>query len=392
MLQPDASNRRLRKTDHYRNFCVNLPSGLRYWTVLESDTYEIFAPANEFLFHLRVGLSRAESTTLSYSTSIALLLEWSYRSEIDWKIAAPYLSRFIYWLQWFDPAKPKEPSETLQRTPQRVNVVLTAVRQFYDFQISRNVVPGHASKSLYRNYDGYMHTPEANSHSHASNSLKARHSLTSARRQIRCATQVELAALLEACKSSRDRALLLLMARAGTRLGELLALQLEDVHLAPESKDIGCGIRGPHIHIVRREDKGHGIAKSRNSRVVPLDRLTVQALDLYYPDRFRLSNAHNNANVFVNFYGSAIGMPMRPDTINHLFERLSKRAKLARKVSPHMLRHYFATTLFHNGATLDVVRTLLGHASLSSTEIYLNPSEKDLREAVEKGATRYDSE
>ena len=82
----------------------------------------------------------------------------------------------------------------------------------------------------------------------------------------------DVVAVLGACGSARDRLIVLLMVRAGLRRGEVLGLRRSDVHLLADSRQLGCGIVRPHLHVVRREDNPNGaIAKSRRQRAVPLD-------------------------------------------------------------------------------------------------------------------------
>ena len=98
--------------------------------------------------------------------------------------------------------------------------------------------------------------------------------------------------VLGACGSARDRLIVLLMVRAGLRRGEVLGLRRSDVHLLADSRQLGCGITRPHLHVVRREDNPNGaIAKSRRQRAVPLDFLTVQAFDTYEFERMAVPAA-----------------------------------------------------------------------------------------------------
>lgn len=78
---------------------------------------------------------------------------------------------------------------------------------------------------------------------------------------------------------------------------------------------------------------------------------------------------------------------MRPGAINELLTALSRRARLAREVHPHMLRHGFASNVLEAGGALDEAQALLGHATPTSTQVYLHPSHDRLRAAVERVAT-----
>ena len=83
---------------------------------------------------------------------------------------------------------------------------------------------------------------------------------------------LNIVAVLGACRSARDRLIVLLMARAGLRRSEVLGLRRSDVHLLADSRVLGCEVARAHLHVVRREDNPNGaVAKSRRQRVVPLE-------------------------------------------------------------------------------------------------------------------------
>lgn len=82
-----------------------------------------------------------------------------------------------------------------------------------------------------------------------------------------------------ACRSARDRLIVLLMARAGVRRGEVCGLRRSDVHLLLDSRVVGCEVQRAHLHVVPRDNPNGVWAKSRRQRVVPLDFLVVQAFD-----------------------------------------------------------------------------------------------------------------
>ena len=187
-----------------------------------------------------------------------------------------------------------------------------------------------------------------------------------------------------ACRSARDRLIVLLMARAGLRRGELCGLRRSDVHLLNDSRPLGCEIARAHVHVVRREDNPNGVwAKSRRQRAVPLDFLIVQAFDTYVFERMTVPAAAAGDFVVVNLFREPIGAPMRPDGIGELLAAASRRAGLPRTITPHQLRHAFGSNAADAGCGIDVVADLLGHASVSSSQVYLHPDPGRLRAAVD---------
>jgi integrase len=214
--------------------------------------------------------------------------------------------------------------------------------------------------------------------------MRARHRLHEPDTRVDRADDSDVVAVLGACGSARDRLIVLLMVRAGLRRGEVLGLRRSDVHLLADSGQLGCGILRPHLHVVRREDNPNGaIAKSRRQRAVPLDFLTVQAFDTYEFERMTVPQAAVSDFVFVNLFRGPVGAPMRPDAIGELLAAASRRAGLDRPVRPHQLRHACASNVLDAGCGIDVAADLLGHASVSSSQVYIHPDPARLRAAVD---------
>ena len=177
-----------------------------------------------------------------------------------------------------------------------------------------------------------------------------------------------------------------MLSRAGLRRSEAAGLRRSDLHLLPDNRVLGCDVEGAHLHVIRRDNVNGAWAKSRHARVVPVDFLVVQAIDQYQVERQQCPAARDCDFLLVNLFRGPVGSPVTPDAINELFTALSVRAGLSRAVTPHRCRHAFATSLAEAGAMLDEIQRLLGHASPTSSQIYLHPSAASLRAAVEKVA------
>ena len=134
---------------------------------------------------------------------------------------------------------------------------------------------------------------------------------------------------------------------SGLRLAELRNVRLEQLHL-----DAGF------INV---------IGKGNKERVVPVGRKAVAALERYLDaGRPQLVTPRSPASVFLTRRGT----PFAPVTLWLRIKQRVRRAGIARNVTPHMLRHSFATHLLEHGADLRVIQELLGHASISTTEVY----------------------
>ena len=277
------------------------------------------------------------------------------------------------------------PGAAPARCPSRINGVLTAVRGMVVHAVAAGQAPAGLVPLLYEVADD-RDLPEVarGEDGRMGWRMRARHRLREPETPVDRASDEEIVALLRACRSARDRLLVLVMARAGLRRGELCGLRRGDVHLLADSRALGCEVARAHLHVVRRDDNpNRAWAKSRRQRVVPLDFLVVQAFDSYEFERMRVAAAAGSDFVFVNLFRAPIGAPLRPDAVGELLAAASRRAGLDTAIRPHQLRHAFASNVADSGGGIDVVADLLGHASVSSSQVYSHPDPSRLRAAVD---------
>jgi site-specific recombinase XerD len=383
-----------------RAFPVRLPSGVRYWTVIDEDL-AVVGEVDAFLRYVRFGRDGSELATRAYAGGVALYLRWCRRTGRSWQVGVEHLGLFITWLRHAPVTVSGVdavtggvgevlvgPGTAPVRGARRINAVLTAVRAF----ITHAVTTGHAPQALlpliYELADD-RDLPAAARGEDCSMSwrMRARHRLSEPETAVDRASDAEIVALLGGCRSARDRLMVLLMARAGLRRGELCGLRRSDVHLLLDSRPLGCEVARAHLHVVRRDNPNGAWAKSRRQRTVPLDFLVVGAFDAYEFERLAIARAAESDFVLVNLFREPIGAPMPPDAVNALVAAAGQRAALPRAVRPHQLRHAFGSNLADAGGTLDEIAELLGHASMSSSQVYLHPDPARLRDAVERVAS-----
>src|SRR5260370_2596180 len=143
--------------------------------------------------------------------------------------------------------------------------------------------------------------------------LRARHRMREDESAVDRARDVEITALLRSCLSARDRLVVLLMARAGLRRGEVCGLRRRDIHLMPDARALGCEVPGAHLHVVPRDNPNGACAKSRRQRAVPLDFVTVQAFDAYEFERLAVPRgAASSGFVLVTLFRAAVRAPIAP--------------------------------------------------------------------------------
>jgi integrase/recombinase XerD len=171
----------------------------------------------------------------------------------------------------------------------------------------------------------------------------------------------EVEALLNAVKLEqplawRDRALLELAYGAGLRVSELCALGLTDLLLTE--------------NLIRVFGKGS------KERIVPIGRTVIGAVSVYlHTMRPELDRGHSRGRVLLN----ARGEPLSRVGAWGIVKRAAQRAGITKRVTPHTLRHSFATHLLEGGADLRAVQEMLGHADLSTTQIYTHVDREYLR-------------
>jgi integrase/recombinase XerC len=166
---------------------------------------------------------------------------------------------------------------------------------------------------------------------------------------------------------SRDRAILEIFYSSGLRLSELVNLTLRDLDLS----------RG-YLRV---------FGKGAKERLAPLGRPARQALQQYLQDARPVLIRHNSQpeeHVFLNYRGTRLS----GRSVERLFDKYLNQLALNRKVSPHALRHTFATHLLENGADLRVVQELLGHVDISTTQIYTHLTKERIRSVYLKNHPR----
>jgi integrase/recombinase XerD len=159
----------------------------------------------------------------------------------------------------------------------------------------------------------------------------------------------------------RDRALLAVMYATGCRASEVAGLQLKDLQLTERV----CRCTG----------------KGNKERLVALNPVAIAALEAYLEhERPKLAKRDDNGSLFLTRNGNPLGRIM----VWHLVKKYAARVGCSREVSPHTLRHSFATHMLAGGAEIRALQELLGHASISTTQIYTHVEHSRLKAVHQK--------
>lgn len=161
----------------------------------------------------------------------------------------------------------------------------------------------------------------------------------------------------------RDRSLLELLYASGLRVSELVHLKMSDFH----------------------EDLGflQTIGKGNKERIIPLGEVAKDWLQIYLKEsrpKLLKENDQSQGMIYLNHHGR----PLSRQGVWKKLKQYIQAAGITKEVSPHTLRHSFATHLLENGADLRVVQELLGHADISTTQIYTHIHSQHMREIYKK--------
>jgi integrase/recombinase XerD len=317
----------------------------------------------DFLQYLRHERGQAEHTQKTYAALLKKFTDWAAKQNLtDWKsVELKHLMAFLQHERERNllpvgraglgatkqsgggPSVASPHPNSLRRlSSESVYLEIAALRAFYRFAESEKLLPVNVAENL---------------------SLPRRW-----KRLPKALTNDEITKLLAPDSAEQptpgslcDQAILELAYASGLRLAELRNLRLEQLHL-----DAGF------INV---------IGKGNKERVVPVGKIAVAALNRYIEvGRPKLVTPRSPANVFLTKRGT----PFASVTLWLRIKNRVKRAGVVRNITPHMLRHSFATHLLEHGADLRVIQELLGHANISTTEIYTHVTGDRLRDIHRK--------
>jgi site-specific recombinase XerD len=288
---------------------------------------------HEFVEHLEIELSRSPKTLENYVRSLLQFLEAS-GCESPADITAEKVRSFRVFLN-----RKEIFGEPLKKSTQNYHVVV--LRTFLKFLAKRDVETLAAEKIEIGK------TPD---------------------RQVDFLEYEEVLALIQAAdgnnmRSLRDRAILELFFSAGLRISELTALNRGSINLAKEEFSIRG--KGGKLRVVFLAPD----AKEALTRYLEKRTDMDEALFIRYPKKGLVNSSHNSDS-----------LRLTPRTIQRMVKYYAKKAGIIKDVHPHTLRHSFATDLLMNGADIRSVQSMLGHSSITTTQIYTHVTNERLKE------------
>lgn len=289
---------------------------------------------DEYLYYLTVERGLAENTLLSYRHDLNGYLEFCRQygltslQQADKHIVMAYLFQL----------------QLEGRSPATISRRLAAVRSFYRYLLGEDIVGLDPTADL--------EFPKL------------------AQKLPRVLTVAEIDTLLAQPPISepagiRDKAMLELLYSTGIRVSELVSLDMEHVNL--ENKFIRC------------------FGKGAKERMVPLGDIAGRFLKEYlFRGRSRLVKTGQTTALFINLRGQRLTR----QGFWKIIKKYALKANIKKEITPHTLRHSFATHLLENGADLRVVQEMLGHADISTTQIYTHLTKQRLKEVYDRNHPR----
>jgi len=280
---------------------------------------------NRFLQHLQFVEGLSVNTISAYRQDMKLLLQWldSEEAQVLWQVSAKQLDDFV-WQMFSEGRKPKS-----------IARLISSLKRFYLWGLDQSITQVDPTAQL-KPPRLEAKLPTVLSESQVENLLEAPD----------LSTDLGL----------RDKAILELMYASGLRVSEVVTLPYEQLNLSAGMVQV--------------------TGKGSKERVVPIGEVAMQAIsDYLQAARPKLMGEKWAETLFV----SRLGRPMTRQTLWHRVKNLAAEAGIQSDLSPHTLRHAFATHLLDHGADLRTVQLLLGHSDLSTTQIYTHVAKARLQ-------------
>ena len=303
----------------------------------------------DFLEYLEIEKNRSQQTVKNYDFYLRRFVSWLGEKKKPNDIEAENVRQYRLWLNRLVDVH----GEPLKKNTQ--NYHLIALRSFLKYLAKRDVKTLAPEKiELMRMPDREVCFLEGGD---LNRLLEA--PLTNAECRMQNAKSIAIDGLIK----YRDKAILELLFSTGLRVSELAKLKKDNVNLKKEEFTV--------------------IGKGRKSRVVFLSEQARYWLQKYLEKR-------TDANQFLFISHDKRSQkqddeqPLTPRSIQRLIQKYAKAAGITKPVTPHTLRHSFATDLLQNGADIRSVQTMLGHSSITTTQIYTHITDKELKNIYHK--------
>ena len=299
----------------------------------------------EFLEYLEIERGRSVHTVMNYDRYLTKFLNYIKIDDPE-KVTEKMVREYRLWLNRQPGTRVGRNVETMKRRTQ--NYYLIALRAFLKFIRKRGI------NSLNPERIELAKVPE---------------------RSIDLISSKELTRLMEAPDTStirglRDKAILELLFSTGLRVSELCSLSQEDVDLSRDEFSVRG--KGDKIRVVFLSDTARNAVRAYLKERKDFD----DAMFVQYGKNVKNDSVNNK------------DLRLTPRSVQRIIKKYATIAGITRKVTPHVIRHSFATDLLQNGADLRSVQALLGHANIATTQVYTHVTDRHLRDIHKKFHSR----
>lgn len=333
-------------------------TSVKYFYILDCETFEVVLLPTKYLKH-QIKSNRSPNTVKRSAFSLCYYLE--YLAERQMNVTEVYdlkldeqNEHFVRFLYWLKEGRHREQNGIKNPHNGTCNAYLKDVFRFYSFiemetqqfgslhvlsynQVTMANAIGVKRTLRTKAFKGYMKAEE---------------------RKVRAAEENEIITLLQSCTNCRDQLLLLLMAETGFRIGELLGVDYV--------RDIDYLNHTVRVYF-RADNENDARAKNAEYRRSRISDDTFYFLN-HYLAKYRKLMEHQSY-LFINIAGETAGKPLKVESVYDMLQRLEKKTGI--KITPHMLRRYFAVARWEAGWALEMLSQALGHKHLDTTTKYL---------------------
>jgi integrase/recombinase XerD len=290
-----------------------------------------------FLIYLRLELSLSDNSIDAYSHDIELLMQYLdsiNHSKLLKDISQENIESFLAHLY------------NLGLSANSQARILSGIKKFYTYLIQEKLVTENPTQLISSPSIG-RHIPDILSYEEITSMIE----------------NIDLSQKF----GHRNKAILETMYACGLRVSEVTTLKISNIYIKDE-----------FIRVFGKGDK---------ERLIPISQSTIKTLYLYIDGerKFQNINPKHTDTLFINRRGSGLSRQM----IFLIIKDLAEKAGIKKNIGPHTIRHSFATHLLEGGADLRAVQQMLGHSSISTTEIYTHISDQYLREVITLFHPRY---
>src|SRR3989344_3442107 len=305
----------------------------------------------EFLEYLEIERGASQRTIENYGPYLARFFEFA-KIKTPSDITSDALREFRLWLNRQPARRGKDKLETISKKTQ--NYYMIALRMFLRY-LSKREIPAMASDQI--------------------------ELAKQSERTLDLITPEELSRLLDAPdgedpKSLRDKAILEMLFSTGLRVGELCSLSR---NLNANSEELSVRGKGGKVRVVFISERARAALKKYLSARKDME----EGLFVRVEETEKKTSTKNKKKYTGKEFGS-----LDRRSVERIVKHYATKAGIAKRVTPHVIRHSFATDLLQNGADIRSVQAMLGHASISTTQIYTHVTDKALREVHKKFHSR----